>query len=468
MEARGLAALGAGGIDERLSSGGRPRVPRAGAGVHAGHRQRRWTGVRWKYLDAYWGLMAVKPAVLKKWLPAVLAPAIVAAFAVGASFSAKTQVQLEPKTPQQVLQMIAGSTVTDFSGTVRATLDIGIPQLPDQGSTGMMEQPGAPETEGTTPPGGASAPAGAGLLDVLSALSGTHEARVYVDGPDKARIQVLDGMDEQNFIRNGSSLWHYDSAENTAVHLTLPKVPRKGGPPRHTMQPPTPGVIADRLLEAMGQNTDMSVRDDTRVAGRDAYTLELDPGSDDSLIAKVSIGVDAATGAPLDVVVEAVGQEDPALAVGFTSFTPETPAADLFEFTPPTGAEVSEHKIPKKLLGLKPDHKPGSKAHGHKVPKPFLEHKSGAKDDSAKPDRKNQASHRAAISGTGWDTVVVIPAKDVPRDLATNEMLNQLAIPVEGGKLLHTSLLNVLITDDGRLVIGSVSVARLQAAANEQ
>ncbi|MFL4474046.1 outer membrane lipoprotein carrier protein LolA [Paeniglutamicibacter sp. MACA_103] len=428
----------------------------------------------------------MKPAVLKKWIPAVLAPAVVAAFALGASFSANAQVQLEPKTPQQVLQMIAGSRVTDFSGTARATLNLGIPQLPDPGSTGMMQQPGASGAEGEAESDGVPAKAGADLLGMLSALSGTHEARVYVDGPDKARIQVMDGMDEQNFIRNGSSLWHYDSAENTAVHLTLPRLPRHAGPPRHTMQPPTPGVVADRLLEAMGPNTDLSVQDDTRVAGRDAYTLELVPRSDESLIAKVSIGVDAATGAPLDVVVDAVGQEDPAIAVGFTTFTPETPAADLFEFTPPPGAEVSEHKIPKRSLDHKPGHNPGAKANGHnpgakanghnpgakanghKIPKPFLEHKSGAKDGTGKPGNKRPAGHPDAIKGTGWDTVLVVPAKEVPKELAANELLNQLATPVEGGKLLHTSLLNVLITDDGRLVMGSVTVERLQAVASGQ
>ncbi|WP_411730707.1 LolA family protein [Paeniglutamicibacter sp.] len=408
--------------------------------------------------------MAVKTAVLKKWIPAVLAPAVIAAFAVGASLSANAQVQLEPKTPQQVLQMIAGSSVTDFSGTARATLDLGIPQLPDPGDTGMMQQPGAPEAGSAPPSSGAPATAGSDLLDMLSKLSGTHEARVYVDGPDKARIQVMDGMHEQNFIRNGNSLWHYNSAENTAVHMTLPKVLRHAGPPRHTMQPPTPGVVADRLIEAMGPNTEMSVQDGTRVAGRDAYTLELVPRSDESLIAKVSIGVDAATGAPLDVVVDAVGQEDPAIAVGFTSFTPETPAANLFEFTPPPGAEVSQHKIAKKSLG----HKIDAKANGHKNPKKSLDHKTGAKDDAAKRGGKSQANPPEAIMGMGWDAVVVVPAKDVPQELAANELLNQLATPVEGGKLLHTSLLNVLITDDGRMVIGPVTVARLQAAANGQ
>ena len=398
--------------------------------------------------------MAVKSAVLKKWIPAALAPAVIAAFAVGASISANAQVQLEPKTPQQILQMIAASHVTDFSGTARTTLDLGIPQLPDAGSTGMA-QPGTSEAGVDSPSSDDPESAGADMLGMLSSLSGTHEARVYVDGPDKARIQVMEEMNEQNVILNGSSLWHYDSAENTAVHVTLPESHHQAGPPRHTMQPPTPAVVADHFLDAMGPHTDISVQDDTRVAGRDAYILELDPRSENSLIAKVSIGVDAATGAPLDVVVDAVGQEDPAIAVGFTTFTPETPAADLFEFTPPPGAEVSEREIPKDHLG-------------HKDSERFPDHKLGAKDETVEPDSKDRADPSGASNGTGWDTVVVVPASQVPEDLAANELLNQLATPVEGGKLLHTSLLNVLVTDDGRMVFGAVTVARLQAAANDQ
>lgn len=406
--------------------------------------------------------MSVKPAVLRKWIPAVLAPAVVAAFAVGASLSANAQVQLEPKTPQQLLEMIAGSNVTDFSGTARATLDLGIPQLPDSASTGMPQQPGSSHFPGASPSAGGPEAAGTNLLATLSDLSGTHEAEIYVDGPNKARVQVLDGMNEQNFIRNGSSLWHYDSAANTVDHLVLPGLPGKARRPMHAAVPPTPAEVAERILEAMGPNTDMSVQEESRVAGRDAYTLELVPRSEESLVAKVSIGVDAETGAPLNVTVDAVGQEDPALDVGFTDFTPETPAARFFEFTPPSGAEVSEHKIPKHALG----HKNGPKDHGAKTPKQSRGHHKDAQGDAARPGRKNHPKASAQIEGTGWDAVVVVPAKDVPRDLAANGMLNQLATPVEGGKLLHTSLLNVLLTDDGRMVLGPVTEARLQAAAN--
>ncbi len=384
----------------------------------------------------------MKAAVLRKWIPAVLAPAVVVAVVAGVSISATAQVKLEPKTPQQLVEMIAESSVTDFSGEARATLDLGIPQIPSLGDSGLMPPPGA------EPLGDPSAAPATGtqtdteLLKVLSSLSGTHEARIYADGPEKSRIQVMDGMGEENFIRNGSTLWKYDSEENTAVHSTLPEHSGEK-PARNAAVPTSPGEVADKFLQTMGQDTEITVQDSTRVAGRDAYTLELVPRSGDSLIAKVSIGVDAATGAPLEVVVDAVGQQEPAITTGFTSFTPEAPDAEVFEFTPPEGASVSEYDFPQQSLGLH----------------------NGSKETTEHP--KNAMMPEENIVGSGWESIVVLPAKDVPEDLSGDGLLGQLATPVEGGKLLHTSLLNVLITPDGRMILGSVSAARLQAAANE-
>ncbi|PQZ94920.1 hypothetical protein CQ018_06155 [Arthrobacter sp. MYb227] len=383
----------------------------------------------------------MKPVVLKKWIPAVLAPAVIVAFAVGASVSAKAQVNLEPKTPQQLLELIASSKLTDFSGTTTATVDLGIPPLPDLGGTGMMNKPDVvpdtPNESGTT-----TSPE-ANVLSALSAISGTHEARIFIDGPDKARVQVMDSMDEQDFIRNGTTIWKYDSSDNTVTKGTLPettsmKIPQRRG------TPPTPAELTDSLLTLVDPHTEMSMQDGTRIAGRDAYTLELVPRSDDSLVAKVSIGVDAQTGAPLQVVVDAVDQQTPAVSMGFTSFTPETPDAKLFEFTPPAGAHISEAKIPHEAKSQLKDHK-------------------NATDQPGSAHDINDAVH-----GTGWDSVVVIEAKDVPKELAANEMLKQLATPVEGGKLLHISLVNVLLTNDGRMVLGAVSLDRLQAVANGQ
>lgn len=381
----------------------------------------------------------MKPVVLKKWIPAVLAPAVIVAFAVSASVSANAQANLEPKTPQQLIEMIDSSKLTDFSGTTRTTVNLGIPQLPDLGGTAKMHKPDvAPETSnesGTTPSPEAN------LLSVLSAISGTHEARIFIDGPDKARVQVMDSMDEQDFIRNGKTIWKYDSSDKTVVKGTLPGTTSMKIPER-TATPPTPAELTDSLLEMMGPHTEMNVREGTRVAGRDAYTLELVPRSDDSLVAKVNIGVDAQTGTPLQIVVEAVDQQPPAVSMGFTSFTPETPDAKLFEFTPPAGAHISEAKIPHET-------KPQLKGHKNSTDQP-----------------KNTQSPGDAVHGTGWESVVIIEAKDVPKELGSNDLLNQLATPVTGGKLLHTSLLNVLLTDDGRMVIGPVSIDRLQTVAN--
>ena len=383
----------------------------------------------------------MKPVVLKKWIPAVLAPAVIVAFAVGASVSANAQVNLEPKTPQQLLEMIASSQLTDFSGTTTATVDLGIPRLPDLGGTGTLHKPDVAPEPSNEP--GSTAGAEANILSALSAISGTHEARIFVDGPDKARIQVMDSMDEQDFIRNGKTIWTYDSSDNSVVKATLPEATAKKIPER-TGTPPTPAELADSLLGMIDPHTEMRVQDSTRIAGRDAYTLELMPRSEDSLVAKVSIGIDAQTGAPLQVIVDAVGQQTPAVSTGFTAFTPETPEAKLFEFTPPAGASVSEAKIP---------HDAKSQLKDHKSP-------------TDKP--KNARGLNDAVHGTGWDSVVVVAAKDVPKELAANDLLKQLATPVQDGKLLHTSLLNVLLTTDGRMVIGPVSLDRLQAVANGQ
>lgn len=391
----------------------------------------------------------MKPAALKKWIPAVVAPALIATFVVGATLSANAQVRLEPKTPQQLLEMIQGSKVTDFSGNVRATVDIGIPQLPGMDSAAPLSPHGS-EAPDASDGSGDGAPGTADLMSMLSMVSGTHEARVYVDGPDKVRLQVMNGMDERDVIRNGSTLWHYDSSSNTVDKATLPSAAELGKLKEHNTKvsdasavPMTPGELADQFLAAIDPSTTLNVTDSVRIAGRDAYTLELLPRTGDTLVAGVAIGVDAATGAPLSVTVNAVGQGDPALLLAFTSFSTDTPDAARFNFTPPAGATIREHQVP--------------------VPPA-----AGVKDGTHEKSLSHGKNAAPSITGTGWDSVAVIAADQVPRDLLDSALLKQLATPVNGGSLLHTSLLNVLITADGRVVIGSVPEARLAAVAKAE
>ena len=43
-------------------------------------------------------------------------------------------------------------------------------------------------------------------------------------------------------------------------------------------------------------------------------------------------------------------------------------------------------------------------------------------------------------------------------------LLEQATVPVQGGRLLSTALVNVLVLDDGQIFVGSVPLERLQAA----
>jgi hypothetical protein len=53
----------------------------------------------------------------------------------------------------------------------------------------------------------------------------------------------------------------------------------------------------------------------------------------------------------------------------------------------------------------------------------------------------------------------------LPMDMLENELFEGLITEVEGGKLLSTPLVNILITDDGRILAGAVSVDYLISVA---
>jgi hypothetical protein len=72
------------------------------------------------------------------------------------------------------------------------------------------------------------------------------------------------------------------------------------------------------------------------------------------------------------------------------------------------------------------------------------------------------------VTGSGWDAVVSVAAGGSLSQLSQSAEFAELTTAVGGGRLLHTSLFNILFTADGRIVAGSVSVARLEAVASAQ
>ncbi|RPF28360.1 LolA family protein [Georgenia muralis] len=374
-----------------------------------------------------------------RWIPAIVVPAAIGAGSLVVAGQAGAAVDLPDLTAEEVLVMAAEHEVESFSGAFEQTSDLGLPELP-----GGFAGPGDPSAG----PSGADPAAVVG--EVLAALTQDRSGRIYADGPERVRVQLLDRFDQVDLVRSGTQVWLYDSAENTATHLTLPADAVPGGATTgHSL---TPEEVAARFVAAAEDGADLTVGEDRLVAGRPAYELVVDPRTEDTLVDSVSLAVDAETGFPLAVTVRAVGQQDPALSLAYTSFDPVAPDAGLFAFEPPEGAEVVEKELPEGLADGLPEN-----PHGVDRSHPGL-----PGDDATAGPRDLAAAEGFGLEGSGWDAVVVAPAGT---DLLDDPLLDQLTTEVDDGRALSTSLLTVLLTDDGRVLAGAVPLERLLAVA---
>ena len=234
--------------------------------------------------------------------------------------------------------------------------------------------------------------------------------------------------------------------------------------------PLTPQEAAQQALAAVGPSTRVSTDSNVRVAGQAAYQLVLAPKSSQSLIGKVTIALDAQhLTVPLRVQVFARGASSPAFQIGYTSISFVGPAAANFRFTPPPGAHVHTE------IG------PGTGWTGYAPPR------------GGQP--KQDMFAQARVIGKNWLSVAVLPASALSQlagrgnaasvagqaarsasggggSISGSAVFGALlgsAHPVHGawgsGRLLHTTLVSVLITSTGHMLVGAVTPAVLYAAA---
>ncbi len=339
---------------------------------------------------------------ITRWIPAAAAPIVIAGVVAVPVAAASAAPQLPSKTPAQVLALVAqAKDLVGFSGTVSQHSDLGLPSIPSTGA-------------------GSDSSTGSALQD----LTGDHTARVWSEGATKSRIAVLDSTAETDVVRNGSTVWTWDSDHQKATETTLTGATAPA-PHASTL---TPQQAADELLQQVGPTTATTVDRTQRVAGRDAYTLKLTPKTDATTVGSVSIAVDAATGLPLSVQVVPRGATAAAVSVAFTSVDPTAPAASTFDFTPPKGATVTKRTV-------------------------------DASDAKARAQADAASASRPTVVGSGWSAVV--ESSGVPADVASDATVQRLTTTVSGGRVLRTSLVNVLLTDDGRVLAGAVPVSRL-------
>lgn len=312
---------------------------------------------------------------------------------------------LPPLTPAELLTKVAAAQVDGLSATFEQRSDLGLPTLPaDLGG------------------------AGDDLTSVVALMTGTHTVRVWTAGEQKSKVALVDGSTESSITRNGNDVWAWSSTKQEAVHSVVKEPAAK---PSAT--PTSPAEAIKDLLDKLQPTTEVATSGTGYVAGRAVYQLVLTPKDDASLVGQVRVSVDAEEFVPLGLRVIADGGQD-AVTVAATSVDFTVPAASIFEFTPPAGVTVTEHKAD----GSEPT-------------------KSGSKN-----------SDKPKTFGTGWTTVAVmdLPTSDKP-DAQAKALLESLPV-VSGtwgkGRLLSTELVNAVITDDGRVAVGSVVPERLYDA----
>ncbi len=359
-----------------------------------------------------------------RWSAPFAAAAAIALIVAIPGLSAAASPTLPPISPQQLLVKAQQAKVGDLSGTINLRPNLGIPNL------------GALSDAATG--GGHGRPA----FSPTSLLSGSHQALVWFAGPDKARIALLQDMAETDVVHNGHDVWMWDSTSKKVTHYTLAAradtgTPEAASSPAEPVK--TPQQLANDLLAQVTPSTSVSVGAPIRVAGQKAYQLILAPRATASTIDHVVIAVDSVTSLPLDVQIFAKGQKSAAITLGFSSIKYATPAASNFAFKAPPGSTVTN-----KTLG-------GS-------------HPATDPTKPAGPNNATGTNHSVTV-GQDWTSVAIFGRVQIPKQLT--EYLNaasSVSGPFGHGKLLGTSLVNVLVLDDGRVAVGAVNASALEAA----
>jgi outer membrane lipoprotein-sorting protein len=333
-------------------------------------------------------------------------------------------------TPAQLLAKLAGASQAAFSGTATMTTDLGLPNLP---STGI---------QGANP---------------ILLLAGAHTLQIESDGPDRQRVGFLAQLSEYVAVRDGDQLWLYDSTSGSVTHrlLRLGAHHAAGGVPPATASPAAlaPTQMAQGLLALAGPRAQLTVTGTERIAGRDAYTLTVEPNQTGTLVQEMQLAIDASTGVPLRVALYPGATQTPALELRFTHISYHAPAASEFTFTPPPGASVTD-------VTNKPK-KPGTGISMHRHGAHFT---TVAEVDGVSVGKVE----RAFLSGnSSLDPSLADVLTDSVREFVVEVATS--GVSVKGafgtGLLYTTRLVTVLVTNDDRIFVGLVSPQVVEAAA---
>jgi outer membrane lipoprotein-sorting protein len=259
----------------------------------------------------------------KKVVIIVAAVVVVAALMAGMAVArAQGGSDLPSLTPAELLAKVAESApkTTTVSGDVAWTNDL-------LGPIGMLLAPAG----------------GPGISSLLQSGSG----RMWLDG-SKVRLESQSPQGDTALVTDGTSLWVYSSQAGTATEYALPAKPEAHPATGDSAASPAAGADLPQRIQgfiaALAPDATLAV-DQVEVAGRAAYLLTMTPTATNTVFGSVEVAIDGVTFVPLQVQVFAKGDVKPVLSAGFTRVSYDPITANVFEFTPPTGAKVEHSTI---------------------------------------------------------------------------------------------------------------------------
>lgn len=331
-----------------------------------------------------------------------------------AAASSSVAAPLPATTAEDLLVAIHDSAQTPVSGTVSWDANLGLPDL-------------------------ASAGLDAGGAELTSLLAGDSTLRVWSDGAEKSRVDLLGSSSERSFVFNGTEAWAWSSQDKTATRMVLPELPEAPtGPEAEAMEaelraavqeclpagttvedrlgldqmPGTPQEAASLALEQIDPTTEVTVEGQTSIAGRDSYELVLDPRDDNTKVDQIRMAIDGETGVPLRVQVFSAVTGEAEVEVGFSNVSFDQPSGDVFEFTPGEGTTVEERAFPTEdeLAAAAEGNLPeGTDPAVLNDPCALLAEAEGLKEEAENATEQGDAmsDSTARIIGEGWDAIAV-------------------------------------------------------------
>lgn len=358
-------------------------------------------------------------------------------------------------TADQLVTQVIDAKPQAMSGTVVHTARLGLPDMLFTEATGA---------------------------DPISLLGGSSTLRLWTDGVDRSRVSLLGTMSEYSVVNDGPEAWTYSSSDDEAVHYSfsdadLARLESMGEDARAEAlkkqgELPTPQEAATEALAKVGEFSTVRVDSQSEVAGRDVYQLIVTPDTEETLVKRIVLSIDGETKIPLRVQTWST-QDDtaPAVEVSFTDVSFAMPSESVFGFSAPASATERDVVVP-------------------------LPEEDGTMQGT------NKTHEMPVVLGTGWESVVEFKdldiadllAKDPSSMTGTGERIigseeaqkmleefmpensngmnlelgalyDQLTTEVPEGRLLSTTLLNILATNDGRVLVGAVPAETLRAMA---